>query len=230
MKIHGLQKLTLLDFPSKTACTVFTGGCNFRCPFCHNASLAINPHLEPTISEEEFFAFLNKRRGILDGVAITGGEPTINNDLYEFISKIKEMGFKVKLDTNGTNPKILKKLLDDKKVDFVAMDIKSSYENYHKAAGVKVDVEKIKESVKLVKQFPDYEFRTTVVKNLITVQDIENIANDFAGVKAFYLQNFKDSGNLIDPNSLGETKENMLLYKDILSKKIEKVEIRGLEV
>ena len=171
MIIKGLQKTTLLDFPGKVACTVFTAGCNFRCPFCHNASLVTRPGDVDEISEESFFSYINKRKGILDGVCITGGEPLMSHGIEDFIRRIKQTGLLVKLDTNGAYPEKLKALLDEGLIDYVAMDIKNSREKYAMTVGLKEYPEKIEESIKLImEKAPDYEFRTTVVKELHTAQ------------------------------------------------------------
>ena len=197
MKISGLQKLTLLDFPERVACTVFTFGCNFRCPFCHNASLVEGPAPE-AVSEEEFFSYLSKRKGVLDGVAITGGDPTLQADLENFIRKIKDMGFAVKLDTNGTRPEIISDLIEKNLVDYFAMDIKNSPEKYDFTAGAKVDMEKIKESISLlINRAPGYEFRTTVVKGFHEEKDFDEIGKLIYGAKKYFLQKFTDSGALL---------------------------------
>ena len=163
--IHGFQKMTMLDFPGKVACTAFTAGCNFRCPFCHNASLVTHIDRENFVSEDEFFSFLNKRKGILDGVCITGGEPTLQPDLTEFIKKIKNAGFAVKLDTNGYNPNILGSIVNEKLVDYIAMDIKNSKESYRKTVGIEnFNIEPIEKSIEILKNGGvDFEFRTTVI-------------------------------------------------------------------
>ncbi len=198
MKIAGLQKLTLLDYPGKIACTVFLPGCNFRCPFCHNASLVTKIDNESFSDEQEFFDFLNTRKGILQGVCITGGEPTLQFELVDFIKKIKSMSFDVKLDTNGYRPDILKDLVNDGLVDFVAMDIKNCMDKYSLTVGRDVDISLIKESVDFLKQgnIP-YEFRTTIVKELHSFDDIVGIAKWLSGAQKYYLQSFVDSGDLI---------------------------------
>ena len=206
MKIGGLQKLTLLDFPGKVACTVFTVGCNFKCPFCHNAPLVTHTAGTPTMSEEEFFSFLKKRQGILDGVAITGGEPTLMSGLWDFIARIKDMGFLVKLDTNGTNPELLEALINNKMIDYVAMDIKNSLEKYAITSGLpeSYDISKIKASASiLMKGTVDFEFRTTLVSPYHTEEDFESIGKWLAGDEKFYLQNFVDSGDLVGTGVLG---------------------------
>ena len=177
MRIQGLQKLTLLDFPEKVACTVFAAGCNLRCPFCHNASLVVNIPKEAEISEETFFSFLKKRQGVLDGVCVSGGEPLLQSDIETFIGKIKELGFLVKLDTNGTFPEKMKQLIERGLVDYVAMDIKNSLETYTITCGVEqLDLEKIKESVSYLKEgHVPYEFRTTVTKNFHSIEEFESI-------------------------------------------------------
>jgi len=198
MYISGLQKLTLLDFPGRLAATVFLGGCNFRCPFCHNASLVLSPSSCEKITEEEFFAFLSSRSGKLSGVCITGGEPTLYPSLRDFIKKIKEMSFAVKLDTNGTNPSLLLSLIEEGLIDYVAMDIKNSPDKYPITAGCGVDMEKISRSVEiLLSEKVDYEFRTTVVRELHTVDDFKAISEWIKGAKRYFLQTFKDSGDLI---------------------------------
>lgn len=199
MQIHGFQKLTLLDYPEHIAATVFTGGCNFRCPFCHNGDLVMNPAGQPKISEEEIFATLRKRRGILQGICITGGEPTLQKDLKEFIVKVKELGYSVKLDTNGYCPKVLQELLEDCVLDYVAMDVKASLPNYPKVAGCPgLDVGKIRESIEILKgsRIP-YEFRTTVVKGLHTVEEFEEIGKMLAGARAYFLQGYQESERVI---------------------------------
>lgn len=196
MILSGLQKLTLLDFPGRIAATVFTRGCNMRCPFCHNASLVVGG--ADIIPEEEFFAFLESRRGRLGGVCVSGGEPTLQADLPRFIEKIKAMGFEVKLDTNGTNPEMLSSLIDGGLLDYVAMDIKSSPEGYARVSGVSPDMEKIKRSVELLLSDKiDYEFRTTVAKPLFSTGDFVEIGKLIKGAKRYYLQGFLDSGDLI---------------------------------
>lgn len=210
MKICGLQKLTLLDYPGHTACTVFTGGCNFRCPFCHNAGLvtAIDP--ASVIAEDEFFAFLEKRRGVLDGVCITGGEPMLQLELAAFMERIKSMGFLVKLDTNGSFPNRLRALIDAGLLDYVAMDVKNCLEKYSLTAGAAVDTAAIEKSIDLLLSGGvDYEFRTTVVRELHTEEDIEKIAARIRGAKRFFLQNFVNSENLIGENFSAHTPENM---------------------
>lgn len=165
MQVYGLQKLTLLDYPEHMACTLFTGGCNFRCPFCHNASLVLHPQNQIPISKEEILSFLQKRQGILEGVCITGGEPTLTNDLISWIETIRSFGYLVKLDTNGTNPKLLSVLIENHFVDYIAMDIKNSREHYSVSVGISnYDCSAVEESVNLLKseKIP-YEFRTTVV-------------------------------------------------------------------
>ena len=198
MYISGLQKLTLLDFPGRLAATVFLGGCNFRCPFCHNATLVLSPAKCENISEERFFEFLRSRQGKLGGVCVTGGEPTLYPDLKDFIKKIKDMGFAVKLDTNGTNPTLLASLIDEGLVDYVAMDIKNSPEKYPVTVGVNADMEKIGRSVSLLLEGKvDYEFRTTVVRELHTEDDFLAISEWIKGAKRYFLQTFEDSGDLI---------------------------------
>ncbi len=219
MLIKGFQKLTLLDFPEKTACTVFTGGCNLRCPFCHNAPLVTEID-DYTVSEDEIFSHLEKRKGILDGVAITGGEPLLQKDIAEFISKIKNLGYSVKLDTNGCFPEKLRELVNSSLIDYVAVDIKNSKEKYAETVGIKnFSTEKIEESVDfLISSNIDFEFRTTITGNFHTVKDVENIAKWIKGTKKYFLQNFIDSGNLIDSNCYG-------VSKDIMNEMLEKVRI-----
>ncbi len=200
MLIKGLQKLTLLDFPEKIACTVFTGGCNFRCPFCHNASLVLPECMDGThISEEDFFRFLSGRRGILEGVCITGGEPTLMPDLPAFMARIKELGFAVKLDTNGSRPAVLRAAVEAGVVDYVAMDIKNSLPRYGETVGLAdFDTAAVEESLDyLLEGRVPYEFRTTLVSGLHTPADMESLARRIAGAAHYYLQIFKDSGNLV---------------------------------
>lgn len=199
MIICGLQKLTLLDYPEKIACTIFTGGCNFRCPFCHNASIVVENSFEETITEDELFTFLNKRKGVLDGVCITGGEPLIHKDIDLLIEKIKQIGYLVKLDTNGSNPQMLKNLVDRKLIDYVAMDIKNSPENYAFTCGLeKIDFENIKQSAEFLKQGKiDFEFRTTAVKGIHTERDFLKIAQFLQGEEKYFIQNYINSGDTI---------------------------------
>lgn len=206
MILGGLQKLTLLDFPGTVACTVFTVGCNLRCPFCHNPALVFNPPEDMRISEEEFFAFLKKRQGILDGVAITGGEPLLHADIGEFIAKIKAMGYKVKLDTNGTFPDRLEKILAEGNVDYVAMDLKNTFEKYAETVGIgNFDVSLIKRSIDLIqKSGVAYEFRTTVVSPLHEAGDFGTIAKQVEGTERYFLQSFVDSGELLNGDGLSE--------------------------
>lgn len=227
MNIQGYQKLTLLDFPGKMACTVFTGGCNFRCPFCHNASLVNNPN-EYTTSCDEVLEYLEKRKGILQGVCITGGEPLLQPDLEEYIGKIKALGYSVKLDTNGYLPDRLENLLKTGLVDYVAMDIKASKDNYSKAAGIPIDIEKIEKSVELLKNSNvPFEFRTTVVKGIHSVNEFKLIAEWIKGTKKYFLQKYKDSGDILgdgcDGFSDGEMNEILNTVKVI----IPEAQIRG---
>ena len=227
MKINGLLKLTLLDFPGKTACTVFFGGCNFRCPFCHNAGLVRGEG--ENISEEEFFKFLRKREGILDGVAITGGEPLLQKDIVEFIRKIKEMDYQVKLDTNGSFPEKLKALVKEGLIDYVAMDIKSSPEGYSRAAGCKIDMEKIKESVDfLLSGAVDYEFRTTVAKGAVLPEDMAGIGELILGAKRYFLQGFVDSGDILGEGCGPYEKEEMEEMLKTVKKYVPTAELRGM--
>ena len=230
MKLMGIQKLTLLDFPGQMACTVFTGGCNFLCPFCHNASLVTGEQSEAVVTEEEFFAFLEKRKGVLEGVAITGGEPTLQPDLEEFIKKIKDMGYLVKLDTNGFLPKVLKNLVEKNLVDYVAMDIKNSKASYGKTVGIEnINLKKIEESVDfLMEGKVDYEFRTTLVRELHTPQDIVEIGEWIKGCKRYFLQGFKDSGDILCSGLNGYDKKEMESLLNLLKSTIPTAEIRGL--
>ncbi len=201
MVIHGLSKLTLLDYPEHLACTVFTGSCNFRCPYCHNASLVLEPHKCPIIPEEEFFTFLNSRKGKLEGVCITGGEPTLQKDLPEFIEKIRSLGFLVKLDSNGYKPEVLKDLLNAGLIDMIAMDIKNSPEKYAVTTGVPEDtfnIDLIGQSIELIKKSGiRHEFRTTVVRELHTGSDLVSIAKWLEGDSPYYLQSYKESEDTI---------------------------------
>lgn len=229
MKIKGLQKLTLLDYPEKMACTVFLAGCNFRCPFCHNASLVTNID-DDYISEEEFFSFLNKRKGILNGVCITGGEPTLYPDLEDFIRRIKEMGYLVKLDTNGYNPDILIDLVNKGLIDFVAMDIKNSKEKYAVTAGLpSLDITRIEKSVQfLLSGAVPYEFRTTVVKELHNEEDMKSISHWIANADKYFLQSFQDSGDLIENGYSGYDKDYMQYLLNITKEGLTKANLRGM--
>ncbi len=207
MRLRGLQKTTLLDFPGRVACTVFTGGCNFRCPFCHNASLLKEGPAD--ITEEAFFSFLEKRRGILDGVCITGGEPLLHRDIAPFLSRIKELGYLVKLDTNGSFPERLSALIEGGVVDYVAMDIKNSPEKYPLTTGTDSGfLEAVKESVSLLLQGSlPFEFRTTLVKGMHTEEDMQKIGAWIAGAPLYYLQQFTDSGDVLEAGLSAFTKE-----------------------
>lgn len=230
MRIQGLQKLTLLDFPERVACTVFFAGCNFRCPFCHNASLVVDIPSEGDLTEEEFFSFLKKRQGILDGVCVTGGEPLLQPGIEEFIRKIKELGYAVKLDTNGSFPEKLKFLVEKGLVDYVAMDIKNCSEDYELTAGVpNLDISSIIESVAYLKEdHVPYEFRTTVVKNYHIKESFEKIGQWIQGTEKYFLQNCVDSGDLIGKDTKGCSEEEMKEFLQIVHKYVPNVKIRGI--
>lgn len=205
MNIGGFQKLTLLDYPELVACIVFTAGCNFRCPYCHNGGLVIESESITLESEETIFNYLIKRRGILDGVVISGGEPLLQEDIEEFIKKIKVLGYKVKLDTNGTMPDKLEGLLRKGLVDYVAMDIKNSSKSYYKAIGHKYNsvVKSIKKSIDILKNSDiEYEFRTTVVKGIHSKEDIIEIAKWIKGDMKYYIQSYVKADSVIAPKGL----------------------------
>lgn len=196
MKFAGFQKLTLLDFPGRTACTVFTSGCNFRCPFCHNAEIAFSVPPDPAhdFSDDEIIEYLEGRKGKIDGVCITGGEPLLHRGVADFCARVREKGFLVKIDTNGSVFGALQTLVENRLCDYVAMDIKNVPEKYELSAGCAVSVENVKRSVELLKQGKvDYEFRTTVVKELNAKEDFKEIAEWLYGAKRYFLQKFKDS-------------------------------------
>ena len=231
MVIQGLQKLTLLDYPGRVACTVFTAGCNFRCPFCHNAGLVTHIDKSNSISEEEIFSFLKKRQGILDGVCITGGEPLLMPDIVGFIKRIRDLGFLVKLDTNGTFYERLREIIEGGLVDYVAMDIKNSQSKYPLTAGVdSVDMDSVRKSIELLENSSvDHEFRTTIVRELHTENDMVEIGKWISGTKKYFLQGFKDSGDLIGENYTGYSKEEMARMLDIIRVSVPFAEIRGVD-
>ncbi len=201
MKIYGINKTTLLDYPGHVAATIFTGGCNMRCPFCHNSGLVLVPEQQPEISEDEVLTFLRKRKGILEGVCITGGEPTLQTDLESFIRRIRELGYLIKLDTNGYRPKVLGHLLDRGLLDYVAMDIKASRERYGIACGLPdMELAPIEESVELLKSSRiTYEFRTTVVKGIHSPEEFTAIGQWLQGCRTYYLQSYRDSDQVMRP-------------------------------
>lgn len=231
MSIHGLNKLTLLDYPGKLAATIFLGGCNFQCPFCQNGDLVLRPSGQPVIETEEVLRFLKKRQGILEGVCITGGEPTLYDGLEELIKAIRELGYYVKLDTNGYKPEILKDLVKKGMLDMVAMDIKSDQDTYGLVSGrPDIRMEKICESIKfLMEDYVAYEFRTTVVREFHDAETFEKISQWIGGCQGYYLQNYRDSDAVIWSGLHGYTIEELHVFKDILSKTIKKVEIRGID-
>ncbi|HUD08901.1 MAG TPA: anaerobic ribonucleoside-triphosphate reductase activating protein [Candidatus Saccharimonadales bacterium] len=231
MILGGLQKLTLIDYPGHLAATVFTVGCNFRCPFCHNPELVLlAKYSASNIFEKEFFDFLETRQGKLEGVCITGGEPTIQPDIVDFIRKIKGLGYKVKLDTNGTRPDVLRLLYAEKLLDFVAMDIKSHLDDYDRTTNSKVDIERIRLSVDLIRNSGiDYEFRTTAVPGLHKEADFAGIGKWLEGSKKYVLQAFEDKGKILNPRLLKKTKGKKLDLEKIaknIEKYFGKVEVR----
>lgn len=230
MNISGFQKLTLLDFPEKTAATVFTGGCNMRCPFCHNALLVTEFDGSSEFSEEEVLSYLKKRAGILDGICITGGEPLLQKDIGEFMKKVKALGIAIKLDTNGSFPEKLRSLVEAGLVDYVAMDIKNSKGKYAETVGIaNFDIAPIEESIRyLMSSGVDYEFRTTIVREFHTVEDIASIAEWVSGAKRYFLQNFVDSGNTIGEGMTAHSRETLEEMRETAAKKLNLVQLRGV--
>lgn len=230
MQIHGFNKTTLLDYPRHLAATIFIGGCNMRCPFCHNASLVTGAAKQPTIPEQEVLSYLAKRKGILEGVCITGGEPTLHPDLITFITKIKELGLKVKLDTNGTNPLLVKTLVADRLIDYIAMDIKNSKEKYALTAGlINFSIDPILESADFLLTSPiDYEFRTTIVKEYHHREDILSIGGWLSGARAYFLQSYEDSGDILLPGLHSHNRETLEEYAKLLTPMIPSVSVRGI--
>lgn len=223
MIIKGLQKTTLLDFPGKLACTIFTAGCNFRCPFCHNSSLVVRAGEVDEIPMESFLSYISKRKGLLDGVAITGGEPLLNPDIDELMRKIRAEGLLIKLDTNGAYPDRLEALLDEGLVDYVAMDIKNTKEKYALTAGLdeSFDISTVERSIDVImKKAPDYEFRTTVVRELHTPEDLVAISEWITDAKNYFLQKYVDSGDILAEGFSAYSDGEML---DILGKVREKM-------
>lgn len=229
MIVNGFLKTTLLDYPGHLASTVFLGKCNFRCPFCHNSMLVLEPQNAEQIDFETVLSHLNKRKNILEGVCITGGEPTLNPKLTDLIRAIKDVGLLVKLDTNGYRPDILEKLFDDNLIDHIAMDIKSSRNNYHIACGLNnIDIGIISKSINLIKEkSPSYEFRTTLVKGIHTDDDLLDIADWIGNVNLYFLQNYTDSENVMKRIFSAFSDEEMHHFKELIIDKVPNTKIRG---
>lgn len=227
----GIQKLTLLDFPGQVACTLFTRGCNMRCPFCHNASLVVRANEQKTYTNEEILSFLKKRQGVLDGVAITGGEPTLMPGLAEFMTQVRALGYKIKLDTNGTRPEVLKSIVRDGLVDYVAMDIKNCREKYGETVGfdASYDLSPIDESIAfLMEGNVDFEFRTTISKTYHTEEDIMKIGKWISGEEKYFLQQFKDSGDIIGAQIEGYDEVTMRSLLDAIRPFVPNAQLRGV--
>lgn len=225
MNIQGIEKVSFVDYPNKICATIFTGGCNFKCPYCHNSGIVKSEY--KNLDENEILLNLEKRKKLIDAVTISGGEPTLQNDLVEFTKKIKQMGFLIKLDTNGSNPKVLKELLSKKLLDYVAMDIKTNFDDYINIAKTNFDIENIKKSLQILKENKiNYELRTTLVENLHNINNIIKLGQDLKGQSILYLQKFVDS-NCFEKGLLEITKEKAKEYQNILLKTIKKVELRG---
>ncbi len=229
MKISGMQKLTLLDYPGLTACLIFTQGCNFRCPFCHNSEL-LGLDSKEEISEEEVMEYLKKRQGLLDGVVISGGEPLLQPDIETFIKKIKDLGYKVKLDTNGLNTNKLKELIDKKLIDYIAMDIKNVFALYDKTAGVKnINIENIQKSIELIKSSNiDFEFRTTIVKGHHNIENIKKICEYIGKNVVYYIQNYKDCDTVLEKGLKGFSEEELKEFQRNINMVYPNVKVRGL--
>ena len=231
MRLGGLQKMTLLDFPGRVACTVFTVGCNFRCPFCHNSSLVLSPGV-PELSQEDFFAFLRKRQGLLEGVAITGGEPLLHADMPEFLEKLRALGYAVKLDTNGAFPERLEAILEAGLADYVAMDIKNSREKYEQTAGVPGILPAVERSVALLKSGKThFEFRTTLVDELHEPEDFAAIGRWIAGTERYFLQGFVDSGDILAGGDRfhAASREKTVACLEAVKPYIPNAKLRGVE-
>lgn len=230
IKFFGLQKLTLLDYPGKVACTLFTGGCNLRCPYCQNSDLVFLPENLVEISKDEVMDFLKKRQGVLEGICISGGEPLLHDELEPFLKEVKALGYQVKLDTNGTFPDKLRYLVENKLVDYVAMDIKNDLDHYFPTVGIQfMNLEALKQSVAyLLEGHCDYEFRTTCIKELHTLENMQAIGKWIKGAKRFYLQNFVDRPSVLQPGLHGFSKEELEKFRECLLNDLEQVEIRGV--
>lgn len=230
MLIHGLQKMTLLDFPGRVACTVFLGGCDFRCPFCHNFELATG-EAKPVLDDRELLAFLRKRQGLLDGVAITGGEPCLHKDLPDLLARIRELGFATKLDTNGYHPATLSRIVEAGLADYVAMDIKNSPEKYARTCGVeRIDMGPIRESVAILKDAAsDYEFRTTVVAELHEPSDFHAMGALIEGAKRYFLQAFTDRDTVPYQGFSAPTQDVLESYAGIARAYVLDAQLRGID-
>lgn len=232
-KIVGFEKLSLVDFDNKLASTIFFSGCNFRCPFCHNSNLVSLNNLK-NINLDEILDYLNKRKGVIEAVCISGGEPTLNKNLVDILKKIKSYNLLIKLDTNGTNPSLIKELVDSKLVDYIAMDVKNSYNNYLNTVGLAnnednlFNLEKIKQSIcYLISNKVDYEFRITLVNEYHDKSSIKEIAEVISGAKRLYLQKFINNENCFNNNLHPISLKDALIFKDIFSKTVENVYLRG---
>lgn len=230
MQIHGFNKTTLLDYPGILASGIFTGGCNFRCPFCQNADLVINPDTTPVISEEEVLSHLRKRKNIIKGICISGGEPTLQKDLRDFIIKCRELDLKVKLDTNGYRPDVMIGLIEEGLIDYVAMDIKSAPADYSKITDVNIDTDVIKRSVDyLINSKIDYEFRTTVMKEFHDEKAMAEIADFISGASQYYIQGYVDSERVINRVFTSYTREELERFIPLFAGKVENITIRGVD-
>ena len=230
MDFSGWLKLTLVDYDNHIATTFFTAGCNFRCPFCHNSDLVLRPDEAPKIPWETLLAFLKKRQGVLEGVCITGGEPTLMPDLEEKIRQIKALGYDVKLDTNGSRPEVIQHLLDEHLLDYIAMDIKNSPERYAETIGLKdVDLETIQKSIAIIKTAPDYEFRTTIMDELFDEESIRSLGKFISGAKRLFLQHYVDSEHCIVGGFHEVSKEKATAYANILNEMGIETKLRGYE-
>mgnify|MGYP004629698995 FL=1 len=228
MKILGIEKVSFVDYEGKMCATIFTGGCNYRCPFCHNGGIVLDKYKE--ISEDDILEYLRSRKGLLDAVTISGGEPTLQPDLKQFIIKVKKLGFLVKLDTNGTNPAVLIDLVNNNLLDYVAIDIKTNLEDYNRVAGVSNALQNnVQRSINYLKQSNiNYELRTTLVNEFHTTESITKMADELAGQKKLYLQKFKASPDCINSVGLSEVPKQIAKeYADILKRTIPMVELRG---
>lgn len=231
MNIYGFQKSTLLDYPEHLACTIFTGTCNFCCPFCHNGGLVLHTASLPLIPEEEIFSYLKKRQSILEGVCITGGEPTLQKDLKQFIIQIKQLGYQVKLDTNGYRPQILQELLQEHLLDYVAMDIKNSPQSYAKTCGIStIELEHINTSIALLKNSQiNYEFRTTVVEELHSADDMLAISEWLKGDSRYYIQCYQDSPDLIMKGYHAHSVQTLQHFLTLMLPNLPNAKLRGVD-